>query len=329
MINVSIIIPVYNSSKYIEKCVISLGNQTYKDFEVIFVDDCSSDDTINVIERIASNVNLNFTILKQELNQGPGSARNKGIENANGQYLIFIDSDDWIKDTYIMKLVSLAEEENADIVFCDYLRAYSNGKLKVSNDFSYATNIINNMEYAATCNDGVTRKIIRKKTFDEYNIKFPIWRNGEDIDVAIKIAIVAKKIIYLAEPMYYYYQRDNSLSNSLPDNDKFYIEIFNNFREYLINNNFNYNNEIIKGRVIVDLLYNQTLLMLKLNNSNKRIKEHLKKVNNQYKGILNNFAFNMYPISKRLFIFLASKNNVLGIKFMFIIKKVLRIEGIK
>ena len=114
-VKVSVIIPVYNVEPYIEKCLNSLQSQTLKELEFIFVDDKSPDRSISIIEEASKNDDR-IIILCNEENMGPGPSRNRGIEIAKGEFLSFLDSDDYIAPNYYETLCKLAIEKNADVV---------------------------------------------------------------------------------------------------------------------------------------------------------------------------------------------------------------------
>ena len=96
-IKLSVIVPTYNSSNTIERLIHSLSNQIFKDFDIVFIDDCSSDDTVDTIRKALENTNIKYQLLINESNRGPGYSRNRGIEKANGDYIIFIDSDNIVR----------------------------------------------------------------------------------------------------------------------------------------------------------------------------------------------------------------------------------------
>ena len=138
---ITIIVPIYNVEKYIKQCLDSLVNQTYKNLEIICVDDCGTDNSMNIVEEYADK-DSRIKILKQSENRGQGEARNLGIDNANGEYIYFIDSDDFIEKNYIKELVDIAEKENVDLVCnVNILKYYSendfkNKQLKDKNQFT-------------------------------------------------------------------------------------------------------------------------------------------------------------------------------------------------
>lgn len=124
-IKVSVIIPVYNAEKYIEKCLDSILGQNFQDFEVILVNDGSTDRSLEICKTV-SNKNKCISVLDQE-NQGVSIARQKGINSASGQFIAFIDADDYVKRDYLEVLYKNAIEYDVDIVCCDCTELYEDG----------------------------------------------------------------------------------------------------------------------------------------------------------------------------------------------------------
>lgn len=123
---ISIIVPVYNTENYLEKCLYSLVNQTYKNIEIIIIDDESPDNSMNIIQKFVLADNR-VKVISQK-NQGVSRARNTGMNNANGDYIMFIDSDDWIEIDTCEKAINASEKYNADVVFWSYIKEFSNSQ---------------------------------------------------------------------------------------------------------------------------------------------------------------------------------------------------------
>ena len=120
----TIIVPVYNVENFIEKCATTLFEQDCENIEYIFVNDCTPDNSIEILKSVIKKFpdrKNDIKIINKKINERLGQARKTGIENATGEYLIHIDSDDWVEPDMISSLYSKAEEANADIVCCDYL----------------------------------------------------------------------------------------------------------------------------------------------------------------------------------------------------------------
>ena len=125
-LDLSIIIPVYNGEKYLKECLDSIfNNKTKYEYEVIVIDDGSSDSSMKILQSYSKD-NL---IIKSQTNQGAAAARNQGLDLARGEYVAFIDSDDYVSDNYIEKLVYEGKEKKADVVKCGYYRVYDRKKI--------------------------------------------------------------------------------------------------------------------------------------------------------------------------------------------------------
>ena len=209
MPKVSVIIPVYNVEKYIEECLNSLVNQTIKDdLEVIIVNDGSKDKSQEIInEYVKKYPNLFKSFIKE--NGGQGSARNYGVKYATGEYLGFVDADDYIKENMYEILYNEAIQKNLDIVVCDMLWVYENGKIQSRStlpnflkDFNYYTYILSN--------PGPVNKIYKRELWNREKIVFPEDILYEDLAIIPAIPKYTKKIGYINKELYLYRQRQNS-----------------------------------------------------------------------------------------------------------------------
>ena len=120
---ISIIVPVYNGEKYIDDCVKSILVQTYQDWELILIDNASTDNSLQLCKKMASQDDR-IEVLQQHRNMGVSVARNLGIEKARGDYVTFVDVDDWIEKEYLENLLDTLEKEKADVVIGDYAKVY-------------------------------------------------------------------------------------------------------------------------------------------------------------------------------------------------------------
>ena len=159
---ISIIIPCYNIENYIEKCIESIENQTYKDIEIIAVDDCSKDGTLVKLKELQERYS-NLQVYQNDKNRGAAYSRNFAMKKAKGEYIGFVDSDDYITDDYYEKLMETAEKEKADLVATDIEIVYennSNAPILSRACLGEVTkfNLVNNGLAASPCN-----KIIKKE----------------------------------------------------------------------------------------------------------------------------------------------------------------------
>ena len=211
---VSIIIAVYNCEKYIEVCARSLFEQTLDNIEYIFVNDATHDKSIQIIESILDDYPLRqayTNIIDLVQNKGVANARQIGISQASGEYVIHCDSDDWVDKDMYEKLYLMAKETDADIVGCNFRHEFSD----IQYDFrqQYANNmeenirrLINGRLFPSLCTSLTKRKIIT-----DNNISFPIGLNmGEDLFFNLQLYLHAKKIVGMDWAPYHYRHTENS-----------------------------------------------------------------------------------------------------------------------
>ena len=211
---VSIIVPVYNTAKYLEKCLQSLVDQTMEDLEIILVNDGSTDDSQKIIDAFAAKTPKMKAF--EKTNGGLSDARNFGIDKASGEYIGFVDSDDFVSLEMFERMYEKGVELEADIVFCDLEKVNEKGevfrdlpqspqlpeRIDLKNDFR----IFGEMACFA-CN-----KLFRKSLFDKHRFKKGI--HFEDIELIPKLVLDAKIIAKINEPFYKYFERQDSITKT-------------------------------------------------------------------------------------------------------------------
>lgn len=212
---VSIIIPVYNSEKYLEECIISVMNQTYKNLEIILIDDGSSDRSSEICDVFAKK-DTRIKVLHQK-NGGVSQARNKGIELSSGEYVAFVDSDDIVNPYLIEKQLFWVEHENADLCIGEYEYFSSNipqtRNIIVSGETYTGEKALEKIMGGTFSNLGPVTKLIRRSLLK--SIRFPENISiGEDMVFSVKLFLAAKKVIYIPMPYYYYRQSITDSSTS-------------------------------------------------------------------------------------------------------------------
>jgi len=212
MPKVSVIVAVYNVEKYIERCVRSLFEQTLDDIEYLFVDDCTPDDSIDVLHRVLEYYPMRksqVVIHRMEKNSGQALVRKWAMLNASGDYVIHCDSDDWVERTMYEDMYNKAKKDDADIVLCRYAR--TNGILQ-SDEFVYFNEktLLSDMLLERTNWNLVTR-LIRRELVKK--IHYPQANMGEDFSIACQLTLLANKISYIPRAYYYYYYNPDSKCN--------------------------------------------------------------------------------------------------------------------
>ncbi len=209
-IRISIIMPCYNGWKYMEKCLDSFENQTKKPYEIVVCDDCSTDDSFEKLTEYASKSSLNFNIIKNERNSGPGVSRDNAIKIAKGDYVAFCDCDDWYELEFIEFMTKAIIENNSDIAICDNYITYDNRKV-VANAIKELIGVCKE-KIIAKYKMSLCRLVVIKELFN--GIESPAIYNGEDGAIVPQILGKAQNISIVDKPLYNYYFREGSASNS-------------------------------------------------------------------------------------------------------------------
>ncbi len=218
MAKVSIVIAAYNIEKYIDRCMESIMNQSYSDLEIIVVNDGSTDSTLEKLKKKA--VEDNRIIIVDKENQGLIEARKSGYEKVTGEYVLFIDGDDWIDLDTIKKLKNKIEEENSDIVCFEYYETFDN-KEKVEGIKSKGFNSLQGKEFLKYVLTGdilpmIWGKFLRVSFLKDNNIEFPSNISyAEDLAFVSSIGCNEPKVKYLNDSLYMYYQRDESITKQI------------------------------------------------------------------------------------------------------------------
>lgn len=217
---ISIIVPVFNAEMYIERCIESVLKQTYTDFELLLVNDGSTDNSRNICDAYAQKDKRIRVITKN--NEGPSAARNSALKIATGEYIGFIDSDDWIdKDMYNI-LVKSAQENDSDVVCSGYKYVVDSGIINTISmcakleNYSLTTNGVPVYEMFIRSKRGifnVWNKLYKRDIIKNNNIFFPNDKmSAEDCEFNLKIVKYASKYTFIPEALYNYYLSNNSLT---------------------------------------------------------------------------------------------------------------------
>ncbi|MGN0018457.1 MAG: glycosyltransferase [Candidatus Gastranaerophilaceae bacterium] len=214
MAKVSIIIPVYNVEQYLERCLETVINQTLKDIEIILVNDGSTDNSVDICNRYAQKDSRIKVVTRK--NGGLSAARNTGLEHVSGEYIGFLDSDDWVDKDFYEKLYNAAIENDCDIAFGDIIRKGEHKhkiRLKIP-EIIVAEDIYDKMQLAQNLkNPGVWNKIYRKHLFDN-GLRFEEGVYYEDREFSIQIINECKKIVAVPNIYYYYFVNPTSIVKS-------------------------------------------------------------------------------------------------------------------
>lgn len=309
MPKVSIIVPVYNVEKYLKKCLDSLVNQTLQDVQIIIVNDGAEDNSGKIARKYQEKYSNKILYLEKE-NGGLSDARNFAFPYVKGEYIGFVDSDDYIELTMYEKMYEKAKSENADLVECNFAWVYDNKtKLDICSCYKYKKEAFINGRVMMCNKIFKTEKII--------NNKFPVGLRYEDVQFFYTILPNISSASCIDEVMYYYMQRENSIVNNQNEKTKDIFTILQNIVSYYKENNLyeEYKQELeymyirflmgssllrmvkIKDLKVRKELLNQTWTVLNENFPNWKQNEILKKAKskkNLYYKSINKFTYKIY-----------------------------------
>lgn len=219
MKKVSVIVPVYNVAPYIERCLESVERQTLREIEVILVDDHGTDDSINIAKRfIADSIrkDIEYKILHTPRNEGPAKARNLGLDAARGEFVAFLDADDFVEDDMYATLYDQAKKSNADLSCCNALYEYEDGRV----ERILTNHILDEPQLTITARKQLllnyvayfTTFIYRREMIEDHHIRFADSRSAEDSAFLACCFLIATTIVQSAETLYHYIMHAGSLT---------------------------------------------------------------------------------------------------------------------
>ncbi len=212
MPKISVIVPVYNSEQHLPRCIDSILGQTFTDFELLLIDDGSKDNSDRICDEYAVK-DSRVRVFHKE-NGGVSSARNLGLDNAQGEWIIFIDSDDWISESMLHDMHEKATSEKSDIVYCDLKTVFNEHTevLHIAKYDSIKVNMLNN--FIKSTFGTVVGMLAKRRLYESNQVRFPIGvKFCEDFYVAVRLMLFSEKICYIPTA-YYCYNRQNEESAS-------------------------------------------------------------------------------------------------------------------
>ena len=311
MPKVSVIVPIYNVEKYLEKCINSLLSQTLEDIQIILVNDGSKDNSGNIAREYEKN-NKNRIIYVEKENGGLSDARNYGLKYATGDFIAFLDSDDYIEKNAYEEMYNKAIEENADYVECDFIWEFPN-KIRVDKQYPYK----NKKEMFSFVRVVAWNKLIKRQLITDNNLEFPKGLRYEDVEFTYKLIPFINKFTYVDKPFIHYVQREGSIANVQNERTAEIFTVLDNVIEFYKKNNIyeEYRNELeynyaryllcsslkrmckIKDKIVREKLLTESWERLNLNFPNWKENIILKTVNigkNKYMRTVNKSTYKIY-----------------------------------
>ena len=301
-IAISIIVPVYNTEKYLEKCLDSLISQTLTNIEIIIINDDSTDNSLKILNKFIL-LDNRIKLINLENSKGPGNARNIGINISQGEYISFVDSDDYINHNMYQNMYNKVKEQNSDICFCNFYLIDENENILSKSSFKGEQKELNNLYLSnilsSNITTGIWAKIYKRKLISKNSILFDNENKYEDIMFSFLCSYHAKKITYLNEYHYYWLQLQNSRSKKISiQNIDDRINVMLDIKSFLINNNL-YNDlkkDYVLGftRHLYIYLYN-SIIKYSINSDYLR-SYFINKVNNVFTEniLLKDYDYDLY-----------------------------------
>ena len=318
---ISIIVPVYNVEKYLKKCVYSILNQSYKNLEVILVNDGSTDNSGKICDEL-SREDSRIKVYHKD-NGGLSDARNYGVAKANGEYVGFVDSDDYIDQYMYENLYKAIRKYNTQIAECGITRVYKNNKLRPHYDGEEYSLVVDREGYLKEYLEN--RKVYGAAVCKLLSIdlakvlKFPDGKGYEDVFYTLELLKKVDKYTLISGNYYYYYIRGNSITTkTFSSRDMDYIEIIDKIGEYTLNNYSKLKEKLFIRQGFAYLsIFNQIIQL----NDYRQIPEY-SIVIGKLKNIRSNIIFNkLAPKSLKIAIILLNINEGLYKKVLKKYKK--------
>lgn len=308
---VSVIVPVYNVEKYLAKCLDSLVNQDFSDYEIIIVNDGSPDNSKEIIDKYTKKYSFIKSFTKE--NGGLSSARNYGIEKASGDYLAFVDSDDYVEKNFLKELYEKITKEKSDIAVCEFSYLYEDGRtVRSYSNLNYTDDSLK--KYLLTPPMAPIR-MCKKDLFKKLQFKEGIYY--EDLELCPKLVKFAKKVSFVDLSLYNYLMRNSSIMHQKEFNKKLY-DIYT-----VLDSNYDYlykdYPEEIEYMFIIHLLRSASLRFLDYKEGRGEISKIVKIMKERFPNWKNNLYFKKSGKKIKIISYLAYYKQIMLLK---IIKKI-------
>ncbi|WMJ23072.1 glycosyltransferase family A protein [Paludicola sp. MB14-C6] len=208
---ITVVVPVYNTSAYLNKCLDSLLNQDFKDYEILVINDGSTDNSLEILKEYENKFSNKISLITGE-NRGISAVRNTGIMKSKGEYICFIDSDDYVESTYFSDLYSAITNENADVAVCDFYEWNDLENTKTTRIAGEFTNckLQDKPSLLFEINSSPWNKLYRKNMLLENKIEFPLNLKYEDAYFVLLALLKSNRIVKVNKPLVDYRVRENS-----------------------------------------------------------------------------------------------------------------------
>lgn len=305
----SVIIPCYNARLHIHHALTSLSKQTFVNFEVICVDDCSQDGTYEFICSLKNTFSYPLRVYRNDVNKGPGITRRRALELSKGEYICFCDSDDWFEPEALHLLSIQFAQNNSDLCLFDVYKCFKDGKRRNLFLLKYFHERFDKEDYLACCPSSLCSLSVRRNIIMQ--VDFSHSYNCEDGPVAVAIVKKSNSISFIKAPLYNYFYRNNSLSTTA---NQRVVDGFLYAYNYLLTLQDGTLTDGIEFQLIKVLLYGYVLNALKLGTDMMTINSHLSAFYSTHSNWYNNKYISTLPAWKRLWLYSLRHDSFLYLK---------------
>lgn len=309
----SLILPIYNVEAYLRECLSLILNQSFTDFECLMIDDGSTDGSANICKSF-ENQDVRFKYHYKD-NGGLSDARNYGLCKSSGEYIVFIDSDDVVSSELLSIVRKCIDQHEADIVYFDYLKFYSELPALNATAISENCSLISNAELAQKPNFAWAR--IARKTLYENNL-FPVGLIYEDVFTSPILSAKAKRIVYIKNALYGYRKRPNSITTGSAERQFGLFETVHQLKKYIIENQIGYE---YYSTALVNLIQSCLVSLVRINEPKKR-RLYTNLIVEEYKDLTICDIWGSYSLNKFKLLTLLSKNRFTLILLSVILRPV-------
>ena len=321
----SVIIPCFNSFQLMKNCLKSLELQTFRDFEVIIVDDGSTDGTYEWLLDYCSTSQLETKLFRTKSNSGPGYARNVGLESAAGDYVIFLDADDHYSENCLERLKEIVVEYDADCVIFDYFIQKDRTTIKRSSIPNASTGIISRSHALVFTNGGTACKTYRRELLLSYKVRFAHLRWNEDMPFTKCAISVCPRIYYLRESLYYYVMHGDSLMHNVSLMDEENAEKAFELIERRLKDAFP---EEIEALFVREYLFSTTMILSRKRVPISKLRAHIRGATKRYPNWRKNRLLGHYPIHVRVWLLMIHEKRVWLLYVYRLFKNLAKVLGL-
>lgn len=312
MDKISVIVPVYNVEKYLARCIDSLIGQTHRELEILLVNDASRDGSLEIMQEY-SRRDSRVRCLTRDVNAGVSSSRNRGIEEATGDWIAFCDGDDWYLPNAFERLLDSARREDADYIVCNYQLTYDGGKSPIPVDVTAAIRGDLSVKNVVACGPvSSCCHLFHRRLFEVSGARYPVGvGHSEELPVVPVLAKYAKKIAVVNEPLYCYYQRGGgSASNTRSDVEPEQLRALELMQDALGDE---FQSEVVYHATYC-LLYGELLRLCKTGADRRLLRERIEKYERMLPNYQNNPYYRNFGSAKRAFLWLERRRLYLGMR---------------